>query len=177
MATLAAHSPVSALGEILHAALFLGPDAWGSSGAGGMPPQDAFSHDLLRLFTLLRDRRIPYLLVGGIALLRYIDGRNTQDVDLVLSVESLGRMPEIQVSDRNREFARGRFGTVRTELLFTANPVFEAALNRYATSHQFHEFDVSCATVEGLILLKLYASHCFTDREIFSAWRCTRPTS
>jgi hypothetical protein len=157
MAILAAHSPISALGEILHAAVLLGPDAWGNSDKSGVPPQDAFSRDLLRLFTLLRDRRIPYLLVGGIALLRYVAGRNTQDVDLVLSVESLGEIPEIQMSDQNRDFAPANFGTVRTDLLFTANPLFGAVLKGYATSHRFHEIDVPCATVEGPILLKLYA--------------------
>jgi len=37
------------------------------------------------LFRLLSERRIRYLLVGGVALLRYVPGRNTEDVDLLLA--------------------------------------------------------------------------------------------
>ena len=32
-----------------------------------------------RLFGLLEHRKIAYVLVGGIALLQYVDGRNTED--------------------------------------------------------------------------------------------------
>ena len=37
------------------------------------------------LFKLLDERQIDYLLVGGVALLSYVDGRNTQDINLILS--------------------------------------------------------------------------------------------
>lgn len=111
-------------------------------------------HDL---FALLKDRKVDYLLVGGIALLRYIDGRNTEDIDLLLSIESLTTLPELKVSDQNPSFARATFGELRVDLLLTANPLFNLVQQRFATVHRFHEIDVRCATVEGLILLKLYA--------------------
>ena len=38
-----------------------------------------------RLFDLLEKRGVDYVLVGGIAMLVYVAGRNTQDVDLIVS--------------------------------------------------------------------------------------------
>ena len=122
------------------------------------PAADAnLPQQIYDLFALLRDRNVDYLLVGGIALLRYIDGRNTEDIDLLLSVESLATLPEIVLADQNPSFARGSFQNLRVDLLLTANPLFKLVRERFATGHRFHEIDVRCATVEGLILLKLYA--------------------
>ena len=120
-------------------------------------PDDNLPQQIHELFALLRDRNVPYLLVGGVALLRYIDGRNTEDIDLLLSVESLSALPEITLSDQNPFFARGAFKNLRVDLLLTANPLFKLVQDKFATAHRFHELDVRCATVEGLILLKLYA--------------------
>ncbi len=43
-----------------------------------------------RLFTLLDERGIDYVLVGGVALLNYVEGRNTQDIDLIMAFARLG---------------------------------------------------------------------------------------
>jgi hypothetical protein len=90
-------------------------------------------------------------------MLTYVEGRNTKDVDLVLSIESLHQLPEVLLSDQNQEFARGVFGNLRVDVLLTTNPLFGLVQEKYATVHRFLEIDVQCATVEGLILLKLYA--------------------
>lgn len=37
--------------------------------------------------------RVDYLLVGGVALLSFVRGRNTQDIDLIIAPESVSRMP------------------------------------------------------------------------------------
>lgn len=42
-------------------------------------------------------------------------------------------------------------------MLLTSNPVFAVIQQHYVTIRAFRERDLSCATVEGLILLKLYA--------------------
>lgn len=161
MTTLALNDSLGAVAHILRAAQVLGPDGWGGEGrrarrvAAGEEPE--LSRDLLQLFTLLRDRQVPYLLVGGVALLKYIDGRNTEDIDLLLSLESLQRLPEILVAERNRDFARGKYRSIPVDVLLTENPLFHLVQQRYSTQHRFLEMDVSCATVEGLLLLKLYA--------------------
>ncbi len=113
--------------------------------------------DALDLFRLLHEGRIPYLLVGGIAMLTYIKGRNTKDVNLLMSVEVMRRVAELEIEDENNFFARARFRTVQVDLLLTRNPLFKTVEERFAAVHQFAGLDVPAVSVEGLIVLKLYA--------------------
>jgi len=118
---------------------------------------DTLLQTVARLFKLLDERRIDYLLVGGIALLQYIEGRNTQDIDLIMAVSSVEKLPEIQLVDQNEYFARGQFNELQIDLLLTRNPLFAKVQCEYATTHPFVEQSIPCATVEGLLLLKMYA--------------------
>ena len=115
-------------------------------------PQDA-----MELFRLLAERRVDYLLVGGMAMLTYVKGRNTKDVDLLMSVAALEQLPELKIDDRNDFFARGKFKSIQVDLLLTKNPLFKIVAEKFATKHSFAEMAVPAATVEGLIVLKLYA--------------------
>ena len=110
-----------------------------------------------QLFTLLHERQIDYLLVGGVAMLQYVQGRNTEDIDLIISVSSLQALPEIAIISQENNFARGTFATLQIDFLLTRNPFFAMVQRRYATIKPFRERDIPCATVEGLLLLKLYA--------------------
>jgi hypothetical protein len=109
------------------------------------------------LFRLLAERRVDYLLVGGLAMLTYVKGRNTKDVDLLLSLEASHKIPELEIRDRQDFFARAQFRSVQVDLLFTFNPLFKTVAEKFATVHSFAELNVPAATVEGLIVLKLYA--------------------
>jgi hypothetical protein len=125
----------------------------GGPAAPGMPvPQDA-----LDLFRRLAERRVDYLLVGGLAMLTYVKGRNTKDVDLLMSLESSHEIPELEIRGRQDFFARAQFRSVQVDLLFTFNPLFKIVAEKFATKHQFAEMEVPAVTVEGLIVLKLYA--------------------
>lgn len=110
-----------------------------------------------RLFTLLTEREIDYVLVGGIALLQYIEGRNTEDIDLIMALSSLRNLPEISIISQDADFARGKFDDLQIDLLLTSNPLFARVQQKYAISQQFVEHAIPCATVEGLLILKLYA--------------------
>lgn len=110
-----------------------------------------------RLFAVLDERRIDYLLVGGIAMLLYVEGRNTEDVDIILAVTDLEVLSELQITSRDADFARAKFGALQVDLLLTSNPLFQKVRDHHATVGCFAERDIPCATVEGLILLKLYA--------------------
>src|SRR5438552_2419198 len=78
-----------------------------------------------RFFSLLRERQIEFVLVGGIALLQYIEGRNTEVIDLIMAVSSLERMPELLVETRDKDFARGKFGDLKVDVLLTSNALFD----------------------------------------------------
>jgi hypothetical protein len=125
----------------------------GAQSKPAMPvPQDAMD-----LFRLLAERRVDYLLVGGMAMLTYIKGRNTKDVDLLMSVAALEQLPELKIEDRNDFFARGKFKSIQVDLLLTKNPLFKIVAEKFATQHPFDELAVPTATIEGMILLKLFA--------------------
>jgi hypothetical protein len=163
-ATLAPGASLRRVAEIVRNAVLFGPDAWEG---GSLPDKNVnptqrqnilpTDRDVVDLFTLLGERRIPYLLVGGIAMLRYVEGRNTEDIDLLMSLPSLRQLPEISIEEQNEYFIRGRFRSVRVDVLLTANALFAEAQQSFGTTHRFAELDVPTATPEGLVLLKLYA--------------------
>ena len=66
-------------------------------------------------------------------------------------------LPEIRLASQDANFARGRFEDLQIDFLLTRNPLFERVRRQYATTQPFRERDIVCATVEGLLLLKLYA--------------------
>lgn len=141
------------IGEVIRNAVLFNP---------GNPQDRLMNSDSLietvgQFFTLLSEREIDYVLVGEIALLQYVEGRNTEDIDLIMAVSALERMPELDVSTRDVDFARGKFGELRVDLLLTSNPLFDEVRKRFTTSKHFVEHAIPCATVEGLVLLKLYA--------------------
>jgi hypothetical protein len=123
----------------------------------GIVNTDTLLQTVERLFTLLHERQIDYLLAGGVALLQYVKGRNTQDIDLIMALPSLKKLPEIQIASEDADLARGRFAELQIDILLTRNRLFEKVQRNYATTQPFAERDIPCATVEGLLLLKLYA--------------------
>ena len=108
-------------------------------------------------FNLLKAREINFVLVNGIALLTYIEGRNTQDIDLIMALPSLTKLPEIKLESQDLYFARGTFGELQIDILLTKNPLFAKVEKSYTTTKQFMDRTIRCATVEGLLLLKLSA--------------------
>ncbi len=122
-----------------------------------MPETDHLPEAIERLFIILDERQIDYVLVGGIALLSYIEGRNTQDIDFILSKRELEALPEIVIADQNKDFARGTFESLQVDILLTQNKLFELVRDRYVTERQFGNRVIRCATVEGLLLLKFFA--------------------
>src|SRR5260370_27739585 len=97
-------SPRVHIGEVVRNAVLFKP---------GNHPEGLMNSDLLietvaRFFSLLRERQIEDVLVGGIALLQYAEGRNTEDIDLIMAVSELERLPELHVETRDADFARGR---------------------------------------------------------------------
>lgn len=110
-----------------------------------------------RLFKLLDERKIDYVLVGGVAMLQYVEGRNTQDIDLIVAPEALNHLSEIEITGRQDTFARGIFLGLRVDLLFTNHKLFAEVRQKHSSIQPFQNRNIRCATVEGMLLLKLYA--------------------
>jgi hypothetical protein len=141
------------IGQVIRNAIVFNFKNWRE----GTMNTDTLLQNVARLFILLRERKIEYLLVGGVALLQYIEGRNTEDIDLIMALSSLKKLPEIEVISQETNFARGKFGELQIDILLTRNRLFERVRRQYATLQHFVEQDIACASVEGLLLLKLYA--------------------
>lgn len=118
---------------------------------------DDLLYSVRHLFDLLGERGVNYVLVGGVALLQYVEGRNTQDIDLIVALPALDKLPEIELKSQDNDFARGEFGALRLDFLLTSNPLFAHIQRTQAKPMPFAERTIMTATVEGLILLKLYA--------------------
>ena len=147
--------PLVDIGEVIvHGVLFdpKNTEAWRN-----MDLVQNIYRDVPRLFDLLDERDVDYVLVGGIAMLAYVDGRNTQDIDLIVDECDLAKLPEIRIEDRNQDFARGWLGDLRVDFLFTAGKLFDTIRRKFVTSKEFVGRAVPCATVEGLLLMKLFA--------------------
>jgi hypothetical protein len=119
--------------------------------------EDRLLQAVVDFFELLEVRGIDYLLVGGVALLNYVEGRNTEDVDLILSVADMNALDELTVLEQDRDLGRARFRDLRVDLLWTQNPLFDYVKRHCATTLDFRGRDIACSTVEGLLLLKFYA--------------------
>ena len=109
------------------------------------------------LFALLDERRIPHVLVGGLALLFHAESRNTEDVDLIVALPDMQALPGLVIEERNEWFAKAAFGPLRVDLLFTVNPLFARVAAEHVETRTFRGHTLSVATAEGLLLLKLYA--------------------
>jgi hypothetical protein len=110
-----------------------------------------------RLFDLLDERAVSYVLVGGIAMRVHSPGRNTQDIDLIIPEADLDRIPELRILDQNDSFARAEFGQLQVDILLANHDLFDLVREKHARRESFVERSIVCATVEGLLLLKLFA--------------------
>jgi hypothetical protein len=109
-----------------------------------------------RLFQSLNERQIPYVLVGGLAMLSYIEGRNTQDIDLIID-RSDSLAVGLLIDSENKDFVQASYEGVRVDLLLNRNKLFDKVQRDYTQVVEWGEQAVVTATPEGLVILKLYA--------------------
>ena len=141
------------VGRIIRNAVLFNVQNW----HGDMMNENALLDAVERLFELLDSRAIDYVLVGGIAILHYVEGRNTEDIDLILSLQAIQQLPEITITQQDANFARGEFRGLQIDVLLTKNPLFKLILTRHAVQANFMNRMVNLASVDGLLLLKMYA--------------------
>ena len=119
-------------------------------------PMNDIRGEVRALFAALRDAQIDPVLVGGVAMLSYVEVRNTQDVDLIIEPKDLQKL-DWQATTHDRDFGKANFHGLRVDLLLTTNPLFAYVAQHQRTKISFDGHPVSCATREGMLLLKLYA--------------------
>jgi hypothetical protein len=141
------------IGNVIRNAVVFNVKNW----PGDMMNSDSLIQSVQDLFATLAERNIQYTLVGGIAVLSYVEGRNTQDLDLLMALSSLEKLPEFKVLSQDKDFVRADFGQLQVDILLTRNLLFKKVQQDYTKVKHFLDLDIPIATVEGLLLLKLYA--------------------
>ncbi|MGZ9235488.1 MAG: hypothetical protein ACXW4E_08185 [Anaerolineales bacterium] len=141
------------IGRVIRDAVVFNIKNW----LGGEMNSDSLIQSVQDFFAVLEQRKIDYVLVGGIAILHYVEGRNTQDLDLVMAVSSLERLSELKISSQDKYFVRANYNDLQIDILLTKNPLFEKVHREYSKVEKFLDRNIPLATVEGLLLLKLYA--------------------
>ena len=141
------------IGSVIRNAVAFNVKNW----LGGSMNSDSLIQSVQDLFSVLEQRKIDYVLVGGIALLHYVEGRNTQDLDLLMSLSSVEKLPELNISSQDMYFVRANYGELEIDILLTKNPLFKKVHSKYSKEQRFLDRNIPIATVDGLLLLKLYA--------------------
>ncbi len=141
------------IGNVIRNAIAFNTRNW----QGDRMNSDSLIQSVQHLFTILEKRKIDYVLVGGIALLHYVEGRNTQDLDLLMALSSLDKLPEFKITHQELYFLRAEYEDLQIDVLLTTNPLFKKVHDEHAHVQHFLDGNIPIATVEGLLLLKLYA--------------------
>jgi hypothetical protein len=141
------------IGEVIRNSVVFNLKNW----VGDMQNSDSLLQSVQDFFSVLETRKIDYVLVGGIAILHYVEGRNTQDLDLLMAVSSLEKLPELKISSQEMYFVRATYNELQIDVFLTQNPLFEKVHSNYSKVQNFLDRNIPLATVEGLLLLKLYA--------------------
>ena len=141
------------IGNVIRNAVVFNVKNW----VGGMMNSDSLIQSVQDFFAVLEQRKIDYVLVGGIAILHYVEGRNTQDLDLLMAMSSLEKLPELKISSQDIYFVQANYNELQVDVLLTQNPLFKKVHSEYSKVQKFLDRDIPLATVEGLLLLKLYA--------------------
>lgn len=120
------------------------------------------SQEAEELFDLLETRGTPFLLVGGLAMLAHVRGRNTDDVDLIISVPDQRRLePEVALLEAGSPFSMGRYKQLRVDFLDAGAPFFRLIAEQYGERRRFDFLrggrELVCASPAGLMLLKMHA--------------------
>jgi len=140
------------IGNVIRNAVVFNVKNW----VGDMMNSDSLIQSIQKFFALLEERKIDYVLVGGIAILHYVEGRNTEDLDLLMTVSSLEQLPELNIIEQDMYFVRAKYNELQIDILLTKNPLFKKVHSDHSKVENFLDRNIPLATVEGLLLLKLY---------------------
>ena len=142
--------------EIIYAANAFNTQNWMN---GHKMNPDNLPKSVDNFLKLLAQNKIDIVIVGGIALLSYMQDRNTQDLDLIISKSDFAKIsPVLNVLESDDNFANCEtLDGLKVDFLFTDNAIFNYVKKVFCQKRIYQEGSFFIATVEGLVLMKLYA--------------------
>lgn len=141
------------IGKVIRNAVTFNVKNW----VGDIASSDSLFQSVQSLFEILRERSIDYVLAGEIATLHFIEGRNSSKLELLMTVSSLEQLPELNIIKQDMYFVRAKYNELQIDILLTKNPLFKKIHSDHSKVEKFLDRNIPLATVEGLLLLKLYA--------------------
>ena len=132
-----------------------------------------FSRLLAMIASALKDARIPYVVIGGQAVLVYGDPRFTKDIDITLGVDidqldsvkricaSLSLVPKVVdvdafVKETNVYPVKEESTNIAVDFIFSFSPFERGAMQR-AKEVEIENTPVRYASLEDVVILKLVA--------------------
>lgn len=94
----------------------------------GFDRDSAMSATTRRFLDGLASSGIPHLLVGALAMLQHIDGRTTRDINLIVALDDLEKIPGFLLEERNEWFATGTVKLFALPSLYRQGNIQRAAL-------------------------------------------------
>ena len=142
--------------EIIYAANAFNIQNWSSDYKMNF---DNLPNSVDKFLKLLAQNGIDIVIVGGIALLAYMQDRNTQDLDLIVSKDDFNKIsPSLKTVEADENFANCEtYDGLNVDFLFAENAIFKYVKKVFCQKRNFQEGVFYIATVEGLVLMKLYA--------------------
>jgi hypothetical protein len=132
------------IGNVIRNAVVFNVKNW----VGDIGHSDPLFQAVQSLFDILEKRNIDYALTGDIATLCYIDGRNSQILELLMTVSSLEQLPELKIIERDMYFARAKYDELQIDILLTKNPLFKKVHSGYSKVEKFLDRNIPLATVK-----------------------------
>jgi hypothetical protein len=90
-----------------------------------------------------------YVIVGCIALLQHVPGRNTSVLDLIVSLTTLQKIPEFVVNEETSLFATGRFHDLRVDILKIEHAFFAMIRRLYSRSMPYDVGSLPTIAIDG----------------------------
>jgi len=132
-----------------------------------------FDRILSRVGACLDSNNLPYMIIGGQAVLLYGEPRLTRDIDITLGVsaehldrllQSIGQVPLKPLPEDIPAFVRQTMVLpaldestgIRVDFIFSFTPYETQAINR-AKKVKIRDYEVCFASVEDLIIHKIFA--------------------
>jgi hypothetical protein len=141
------------IGKVIRNAVVFNAKNW----VGDIANSHSLFQSIQSFFEILEERNIDYALTGEMATLHYVEGRNSPKFELLMAVSSLEQLPELDIIEQDMYFVRAKYNELQIDILLTKNPLFKKVHGDYSKVEKFLDRNIPLATVEGLLLLKLYA--------------------
>jgi hypothetical protein len=128
------------------------------------------SPDAIDFLKKLDERKLPYLVVGELAMYGHLQDRDVRSVHVIADSAALTALPEVRPVASTNFLMYAEFRQIHVVGYSAGYPFFKWMQNACTGEARIDEMEIRAATVEGLIALDLYAHFVISKYREF--YRC-----